>query len=99
MFRHVVMFNWDPSVKPGDIDAISAALDRLAGSVPTIRRYQHGPDAGVNEGNFDYVVVADFDSVDDYVVYRDSAAHVDFLRDYLTGRVASRAAVQYEVGT
>jgi hypothetical protein len=49
----------------------------------------------VNAGNFDYVVVADFDSVEGYVTYRDHLVHTAFIADMIAGRVAERSAVQY----
>ena len=67
----------------------------LPEAIPVIRAYRHGADAGINDGNFDYVVVADFDTADDYVVYRDHPTHAAFIADVVAGRVAERAAVQY----
>lgn len=99
MFRHVVMFKWSDEVDEAHLAATAAALDGLPGAIPEIRAYHHGADAGVNEGNFDYVVVVDFDSVDGYVTYRDSTAHVELVRDFLAGHLADRSAVQYELGS
>ena len=47
---------------------------------------------------FDYVVVGDFVSADDYVTYRDHPTHQAFIANLIAGRVADRAAVQYELG-
>lgn len=98
VFRHVVMFRWADEADAGHVDAVAAGLDELVDLIPEIRAYRHGPDAGVNEGNYDYVVVGDFASRDDYVVYRDHPAHQALIRDLIAGRVAGRAAVQYEIG-
>jgi len=95
MFRHVVMFKWADGVGDDDIAAVSAGLDRLPGAIADIRDYRHGSDVRVNDDNFDYVVVADFDAADGYLVYRDHPAHQQVLRELLAGRVAARAAVQY----
>lgn len=97
MFRHVVMFKWAADVDAAHVAAVAAALDGLPGVIPELRSYRHGPDAGVSEGNFDYVVVADVDSVDDYVAYRDAAPHQAVVADFIAGRVSERAAVQYHV--
>ena len=43
------------------------------------------------------MVVADFDSVDDYLVYRDHPDHRALIADLVTGHVATRAAVQYVI--
>ena len=95
MFRHVVMFRWADDVDEAHVVEVARRLDELPTAIEQIRSYHHGPDAGVNEGNFDYVVVADFESVDDYLVYRDHPAHVAFVGDLIAGRVSERSAVQY----
>ncbi len=97
MFRHVVMFRWNEDVTDEEVSATRRALDGLPALVPTIRDYRHGGDAGVNSGNFDYVVVADFDDVDGYLAYRDHPDHLALIAEHIAGRVADRAAVQYEV--
>jgi hypothetical protein len=97
VIRHVVMFRWADDVDETHVDSVSAGLDGLPGAIDVIRTFRHGRDVGINPGNFDYVVVADFDSTDDYVAYRDHPDHRAFIDALLTGRVAERAAVQYEL--
>ncbi len=80
-----------------EVSATGRALDALPALVPTIRGYRHGGDAGVNSGNFDYVVVADFDDVEGYLAYRDHPDHQALIAAHIAGRVADRAAVQFEV--
>ncbi len=94
-FRHVVAFRWKLETSPDQIDAVTAALRALPAAIPELVRYEVGPDAGVNEGNFDYVVVADFASVEDYLVYRDHPAHRAAITEHIAHHVAERAAVQY----
>lgn len=98
MLRHVVMFTWADDVEPGQDERVAAALDTLARTIPEIRSYVHGRDAGLVEGNFGYVVVADFDSPDDFFTYRNHPAHQEFLQQHIVGKVAARAAVQFPVG-
>jgi hypothetical protein len=95
MFRHVVMFRWADGVDADHVADVARRLDELPEAISSIRAYRHGPDAGINDGNFDYVVVADFDSPDDYVTYRDHEVHAAFIADMIAGRVADRSAVQY----
>jgi hypothetical protein len=99
MFRHVVMFRFVDDVDPAAVEAMSAALDTLPGQIDAIQRYQHGSDVGLNEANFDYVVVADFDDEAGFVTYRDHDAHQAFIRDHIVDNVVTRVAVQYEVGS
>ena len=96
MFRHVVMFSWADDVDDAHIAAVSAAFDMLPGKIDVLRRYRHGPDVGISDGNFDYVVVADLDNADDFATYRDHPDHVAVIQGLLAGRVEQRAAVQYE---
>ena len=51
-----------------------------------------GPDAGINEGNYDFAVVADFDDADGYLGYRDHPAHRAVVDKHITPIVATRAA-------
>ena len=98
MLRHVVMFRWADDVDDDHVAAVAAGLDELPAQIPEIVEYRHGPDVGINDGNFDYVVVGDFASADDYVVYRDHPVHRSFIERLIVGRVADRASVQYEIG-
>jgi hypothetical protein len=98
MFRHVVMFKWNDDVDEAHIEATGAALDALVASIPEVGEYRHGPDAGLTDGNFDYAIVGEYASVDDYVVYRDHPDHQAVIQQFIAGRVSDRAAVQYDAG-
>jgi hypothetical protein len=94
-FRHVVMFQWAEGLGDEHVQRVGDGLDALPSRIEEIRSYVHGRDVGVTDGNFDYVLVADFDSVDDFLVYRTHPAHLRFIEDVITGNTAQRAAVQY----
>jgi hypothetical protein len=97
MIRHVVVLRWNEPVSEADLAAMSAALDALPAAIPEIVVYRHGRDLGLNPANFQYAIVAEFASADDFVTYRDHPEHQRFIAEHLTGRVAERAAVQYEL--
>ncbi len=97
MFRHVVMFEWKDGVDPADIESAGTALDALVVTMPEVISYVHGPDAGVSDGNFDYVIVGDYATVEDYAVYRDHPEHQRVIAELIKPHVAKRAAVQYFV--
>lgn len=94
-FRHVVMFKWEDHVDEDHVEQVRAGLSALPAAIDEIRSYVHGTDLGVSDGNFDYVVVADFDDVDDFRTYRDHPQHVQLIEQLIAGNVADRAAVQY----
>lgn len=90
------MFEWADDVADDHVEQVAAALDGLRADIPEIRGYVHGSDVGVSEGNFDYVLVADFDNVNDWRTYRDHPLHVLFIEEHIKGKVANRAAVQLQ---
>ncbi len=97
-FRHVVMFKWAEDVDDEHVQRVRDGLNALPLEIEQIRNYVHGNDVGVSEGNFDYVLVADFDNVNDYRTYRDHPQHVLFIEESIKGHVAERASVQYQTG-
>ncbi len=97
-FRHVVMFKWEDHVDADHVDRVRSGLSALPTEIDVIRNYVHGSDVGVSEGNYDYVVVADFDNVNDFRTYRDHPQHVLLIEELIKGNVASRASVQYQTG-
>jgi antibiotic biosynthesis monooxygenase (ABM) superfamily enzyme len=97
MIRHVVLFTWTPDMTDAMEQQFAAELTALAATLPGLRAYHAGPDEGINQGNFDFAVVADFDDVDSYLSYRDNAEHKDIISRFSGPRAQSRAAVQYEI--
>lgn len=89
------MFRWNEGVSDEHVAAASVALEALKSQIPVIRSSVHGPDLGVVAGNFSYGATMQFDSVDDFISYREHPAHVEFVATYLTGFVSERAAVQF----
>ncbi len=89
------MFRWADGVTDDVKKVIGSGLDRLA-ELDCVSGYTHGPDAGVSEGNFDYVVVADFASVDDYREYATEPGHQALIDELIRPNIAARAAVQFE---
>jgi hypothetical protein len=95
MFRHVVMFRWTPDASAESKAELASGLAEMPAAIDTIRSYRFGPDAGLAEGNWDFVVVADFTDVDGYVVYREHEAHQALIATLIRPIVAERAAVQH----
>lgn len=98
-FRHVAMFRFADDATEQQRVALARGIDGMPEATGTIdaTRYRHGFDAGVNPASWDYVVVADFASADDYLAYRDHPAHQALIRDLVQPVVADRASVQYDV--
>ncbi|GAA5068652.1 hypothetical protein HNP84_008418 [Thermocatellispora tengchongensis] len=97
MFRHVVLFRWTEDATDEDKERVARELRALPETISEIRAYHVGHDAGVNQGNYEFAVVADFDDTAGYLVYRDHPAHRAVIDKYINPYVAARAAVQYEL--
>jgi hypothetical protein len=97
MFRHVSLFMFTPQTTVEQQEELARQLRTLPGAVPEIRDYHVGLDAGLEPGNYQFAVVADFDNVEDYLVYRDHPVHRGLIEKYVVPIRASRAAVQYEL--
>ncbi|HEY2576650.1 MAG TPA: Dabb family protein, partial [Streptosporangiaceae bacterium] len=72
MLRHVVLLGWKPEASEEQKQRVAAELGTLPSLIPAIRAYQFGPDAGINEGTYDFGIVADFDDAAAYRTYRDN---------------------------
>ncbi len=97
MFRHVVLITWTPDATETQKGAVASELGKLPGVIDVIRGYQFGPDAGINPGNCDFALVAEFDDVNSYLVYRDHPVHRKVIDDTISPIVASRSAIQYHI--
>ncbi len=78
-----------------DAAAIVAGLETLPGLIPEIRSYSVGRDAGLSEGNFDIVLVGDFDDEAGFRTYSENADHLAVITERIRPVMASRTAVQY----
>lgn len=96
--RHVVLFRFAPGTGDEQRAAIARELRRLPDAIPEIAAYTFGDDAGLVDGNWDFAVVADFASVDDYVTYRDHPVHRAVIADHIRPVMAERAAAQIVTG-
>ncbi|MCC5952864.1 MAG: Dabb family protein [Acidimicrobiia bacterium] len=97
MIRHVVLFRWVADATPGQRASVADALSTLPGIIEEIREYRFGPDAGINEGGWDFAVVADFDDADGYLAYRDHPRHREVVTEVIQPIAADIARVQYRL--
>lgn len=95
--RHVVMFTWTPDATLEQKKILEGRLAELPGLIPEIKAYSFGADAGINEGNYDFVVVADFADRESYIAYRDHPVHRAVIEECILPIRAQRAAIQYEL--
>jgi len=95
-FRHVVMFKWSQSASAAAVAGALQALNEFAVAVADLGTVSVGPDAGLSDGNFDVVVIADFADKDTYLAYAEDPRHIALLTDHIRPNLEQRVAVQYE---
>ena len=76
MFRHVVLFRFDPSATEEQRQQAAESLEQMKGAIPEIRTLSVGRNAGDNPANFDLVVEVGLDRAEDFPVYGAAPAHV-----------------------
>lgn len=96
-FRHVVMFRWSNSSTTDDRERAIKGLTAFALEVRDLGTLRIGVDAGLAEGNFDVVVVADFSDRETYLSYAADPRHRAMVAEYLAPVTSARAAVQAEL--
>jgi stress responsive alpha/beta barrel protein len=95
MIRHTTLFQWTAAATAEQKQAVAAELTAFAPTVPAVRSYWCGADAGLVEGNFDFAVVADFDDEAGYFSYRDHPVHREISARTVVPIMAQRVSVQF----
>lgn len=97
MLRHVVMMQLSPSITEEQVQAIVDGLEALPAEVPEIHSYSVGLDMGLVDGNFDLVLVGEFESVEAFRTYSANADHQRVISERIAPFVIGRSAVQYTI--
>jgi hypothetical protein len=83
MLHHVVLVTLRADATDAEVDAVLEGFASLPPAIPEIRTYDVGREAGLSPNDFGIVLVATFDSVEDFSAYREHPAHVSFRQDLL----------------
>lgn len=97
MIRHVVMLKFAEDSTHEARAAVGTALAEMPEEIDTIRSYVFGHDIGLSQGNWDFVVVADFEDEAGYLTYSTHEAHVAAIVNHIKPILEDRVAVQYEI--
>ena len=95
MLHHVVLVTLRDDATDAEVDAVLEGFASLPPAISQIRSYDVGRDAGLSPNDFGVVLVATFDSVEDFLAYREHPAHVAFRRDRLVPASASITSTQF----
>ena len=97
MIIHVVAFRWKPGIPARHVEDVQSQLKEFAATLPGVLSYRCGPDEGASDmGNFDFAIVAEFDTIDDWRVYDKHPRHNEIRAGVVRPWIEERAAVQFE---
>ena len=94
MFTHIVTFTWNDEVPRGHAAAAREQLMAYASTLEVCLSYTCGPDAGVNDGNADFAVVAVFEDEASWHAYDTADEHNRIRAELFRPYVTLRSAVQ-----
>ena len=97
MIRHVAVFRFKDSATDAVIDEIDETLATLPSIIPEIISFSSGRNAHVTESAWDYAVVSDFASPQDYLVYAKDPLHRDMVKNVVGPHVAESSRTQFVV--
>jgi hypothetical protein len=97
VIRHIVLLTFVESATDAQVQAVEDALSKLPSRLPEVKKYVIGRDLKLNDANATFAVAADFDSVADYVTYRDDPEHKRIIAELISPILAGRTAAQYEI--
>ncbi|HUN38280.1 MAG TPA: Dabb family protein [Trebonia sp.] len=97
MIRHVVLVKWKPEATAEQKQFVATELAALPTLVTSIIGFALGPDAGINEGNADFAITADFEDEAGYLEYRDHPDHREIVTKHFGPLVANRTAIQFRL--
>ncbi|HYY45541.1 MAG TPA: Dabb family protein [Candidatus Angelobacter sp.] len=93
----MALFRWKPEATAADVSKVEAALRQLPDKIPCIQSYRFGRDLGVQEGNADFGLVADFIDEDGLQTYANHPEHQAVIRELIRPIMAGREAIQYVI--
>jgi len=94
VFRHVASFK----LKDDEKDMIQEIKRRILElkAIPQVRSIEMGIDEIKSPRSFDFAIIVDFDSYEDYMVYDTHELHVP-AKEFILPKVSGAAAVDYYV--
>ena len=95
MIHHVVVITLKDGITDEQVSAVLEGFATLPAAIPQIRSYHFGRDLGLSQNSFALALVAEFDSAEDFAIYREHPAHTDFVSHLLGPVSQSRASIQF----
>ena len=97
MVRHIALFNLRADITDEEIAELDAGVDAFYARYKGHISASHGRDLGLRQDNFNYGVIVDFASKEDYLSYASDPAHLETITRHVVPNIIARAAIQLEI--
>ena len=96
MFTHIWSMTFTEEATTDQRADFVATMAELPSQIEGVQSFRSGVDLGLNPGNSDVVIVAEFAEATAWSAYLDASAHVAFVHDRVTPLCASCGAIQFD---
>ena len=96
MLTHVWSMTFTEDATPEQRTAFIVAMEKLPSQIAGVESFRSGVDLGLNPGNSDVVIVADFADEAAWRAYLEAPAHSAFIESHVTPLCASWGAIQFD---
>lgn len=94
MITHVWSMSFTKETTPEQRSAFIDAMAALPTQIEGVESFRAGTDLGLNPGNYEVGIVAEFADADAWRAYIEAPAHVAFVNDHVTPLCQSWGAFQ-----
>lgn len=95
MIKHIVLIKWNDGVTPEQVDAVEDAFSEMVETFDYIVSYEYGPDAGIYENEYDYALVAEFETPEQFKSYAEDERHFEIMKEVISPLMADYKALQF----
>jgi len=96
VFTHIWSMTFTNEATPEQRASFVSTMAELPSQIEGVESFRSGVDLGLNPGNSDVVIVAEFADTTAWLAYLEAPAHVAFVEDQVTPLCASWGAIQFD---
>jgi hypothetical protein len=96
VFTHIWSMIFTEAATADQRAAFVATMTELPSQIDGVESFRSGVDLGLNPGNSDVVIVAEFGDAAAWRAYIEAPAHVAFVNEHVTPLCASWGAIQFD---
>lgn len=96
MIKHIVLLKWKEGTTVEQIDLIDSAFSNFIERRDYIVGFEYGPDLGLAQNEYDYGLVAEFDSLADFEKYVQDGEHQMLMQRLVKPLLAGHTSLQFD---